>query len=409
MTGRAGAGAAWLAIACLVAIAPASTSLRSRAEPFDAARSRQAPAPRASQASADQWSMFRGSAALTGVAGTTLPQPLALRWSFQAKDGVGSSAAIADGTVYVGSMDGVLHAIDVATGKERWQYRAAGPIEESSPAVSAGLVFVGDTSGAVHAVDAQTGRGRWTFKTEAEIRSSPNPVGDKVYIGSYDEHLYCLQAATGSLVWKFHTDGPVHGTPSFDSGVIYISGCDEYLRAIEAGTGRQRFAVSLGSNAGASAAVENGFAYVGTMGNEVLGIDLTRRRVKWTYRHPTRSFPFYASAALAPDRIVVGGRDKMVHCLLRANGRAAWTFLTRARVESSPLIAGNRVFVGSNDGTLYELDLATGKKAWQFTAGAALAASPAAAGGVLVIGSEDGVVYCFGEGRGGERREDGRR
>ncbi len=178
--GRAG----WLAIVCLVAVAPAS--------------------PKRSQPGREGgWPMFRGSAALTGVADTTLPQPLALRWSFQAKDAVGSSAAIADGTVYVGSMDGLLHAIDVATGKERWQYQAAGPIEESSPAVSGGLVFVGDVSGVVHAVDAQTGRRRWTFKTEAEIRSSPNPVGDKVYIGSYDQNLYCLQAATGAVVWKF--------------------------------------------------------------------------------------------------------------------------------------------------------------------------------------------------------------
>jgi hypothetical protein len=40
--------------------------------------------------------------------------------------------------------------------------------------------------------------------------------------------------------------------------------------------------------------------------------------------------------------VVVGGRDKMVHGLtLRAK---AWTFATRARVESSPAIAGGRVF-----------------------------------------------------------------
>jgi outer membrane protein assembly factor BamB len=86
----------------------------------------------------------------------------------------------------------------------------------------------------------------------------------------------------------------------------------------------------------------------------------------------------------------------MVHCLARSTGREVWTYLTRARVESSPLITGNRVFVGSNDGNLYELDLATGKKNWEFAAGSALSASPAASQGALVIGSEDGVLYCFG-------------
>ena len=53
---------------------------------------------------------------------------------------------------------------------------------------------------------------------------------------------------------------------------------------------------------------------------------------------------------------VVGGRDRLVHALDRATGKVAWTFTTRARVESSPLVAGRRVFVGSNDGVLYELE-----------------------------------------------------
>jgi outer membrane protein assembly factor BamB len=344
----------------------------------------------------DAWPRFRGSAALSGVSDTSLPAPLRLRWTYEAKDAIGSSAAIADGTVYVGSMDGRLHAVDLATGKMRWQYQTAGPVEESSPAVREGVVYVGDVNGVFHAVDAGTGRPRWTFKTDAEIRSSPNWEGERIYFGSYDQHLYCLSAVTGALIWKYRTEGPVHATPAIDRGIVYVSGCDEQLHAIDAATGRQLYALPLGAYAGASAVVRDETAYVGTFGNEVLGVDLKRRVVRWTYRHPTRNFPFYSSAALAGDRVVVGGRDKMVHCLTRSTGRAVWTFLTRARVESSPLVDGNRVFIGSNDGILYELNLATGRKVWEFTAGAALSASPAAAAGVLVIGSQDGVLYGFG-------------
>jgi outer membrane protein assembly factor BamB len=141
--------------------------------------------------------------------------------------------------------------------------------------------------------------------------------------------------------------------------------------------------------------VSGGHAYVGTFGNEVVAVDMAKRAVRWRYAHPTRSFPFYASAAVTADRVIVGGRDKLVHALNRSTGKPVWTFTTRARVESSPLVAGNRVFVGSNDGVLYGLDLASGKKVWEFVAGAPLSASPAAAGGALVIGSQDGVLYCF--------------
>jgi outer membrane protein assembly factor BamB len=85
-----------------------------------------------------------------------------------------------------------------------------------------------------------------------------------------------------------------------------------------------------------------------------------------------------------------------VRALDAATGKAAWTFATRARVDSSPAVSGGRVYVGSHDGRLYVLDVATGKKHWEFDAGAGLSASPAIAGGRVVIGSQDGRVYCFG-------------
>ncbi len=344
----------------------------------------------------DSWPMFRGTSALCGVSGAPLPQTLKLRWSYQAKDSIESSAAIVDGTVYAGSADGSLLALDLATGKVRWQYKTAGPVEESSPCVQNGTVYVGDLEGMLHAVDASTGRSRWTFKAGGEIKSSPNCAGNQVYFGSYDQSLYCLSAASGTKLWSFQTEGPVHCTPAVDKGRVYISGCDENLRAFDAATGKQLFSLPLGSYTGASAAVLDDQAVVGTFGNEVVCFDLRRRIVRWTYRHAARHFPFYSSAALTADKVVVGGRDKMVHCLERSTGKQVWTFLTKSRVESSPLIVGNRVFVGSNDGILYELDLTTGRKVWDFNSAAPLSASPASAQGALVIGSQDGVLYCFG-------------
>jgi outer membrane protein assembly factor BamB len=106
-------------------------------------------------------------------------------------------------------------------------------------------------------------------------------------------------------------------------------------------------------------------------------------------------FPYYSWAAVTSPGVVLGGRDKVVHGL-RVSGKAAWTFATRARVESSPAIAGGRVYVGSNDGRFYVLSLSSGAKLWEFNAGAPLSASPAIANGRIVIGSQDGRLYCFG-------------
>jgi outer membrane protein assembly factor BamB len=220
-------------------------------------------------------------------------------------------------------------------------------------------------------------------------------VSDRVLIGSYDEHLYCLSTRDGSLLWKFKTNGPVHSTPSISDGMAFIAGCDEVFRAIRISNGKEVFNVSSGSYTGASPALRFGAAFYGTFDNEVLSVNLEKREIMWRYEHPQRKFPFYSSAAVSTTRVVVGGRDKMVHGLSLA-GKGLWTFATRARVESSPAIAGDRVFVGSNDGRFYVLSLSDGTKLWEFDAGAALSASPAIANGRIVIGSQDGRLYCFG-------------
>ena len=151
----------------------------------------------------------------------------------------------------------------------------------------------------------------------------------------------------------------------------------------------------MGAYVASSAAVHADRAYVGTFGNEVLGVDLKAGKVRWRYQHAERKFPFYASPAVTDQAVVIGGRDKLVHALDPDTGAPLWTFAAGSRVDSSPTIAGDRVYFGA--GALIALELATGAEVWRFETGAPIAASPAIAAGRLVIGATDGVLYCFGQ------------
>jgi outer membrane protein assembly factor BamB len=324
-------------------------------------------APLAAQTPAPAWSQFRGTARLSGVATAAPPATLAVKWTYDAGESVESSAAIADGVVYVGSTKGELLALDLETGKLRWKY-ATGPngfIGESSPAVHDGAVFVGDLAGTVHAVSAADGKKLWTFATDGEVKSSPVVVDDLVVIGSYDTHLYALDRRSGKVRWKVQTDGPVHATAAVHNGLVYIAGCDERFRAVRATDGKVMFEIALGSYTGASTAIDGERAFVGTFDADVFALDLKTRKVAWSYRDPDRQFPYYSSAALdtaaGKTRVIVGGRDKAIHAIDAATGKPAWKFVTRARVDSSPALAGGRVYVGSSDGKLYVLDAASGE------------------------------------------------
>src|ERR1041385_4971150 len=344
---------------------------------------------------ADNWSQLRGNHQLTGVSESKVPESLKPVWTYDAGDSIESSAAIVGSTVFVGSQKGELVALSLDNGSVYWKFPTGSPIGESSPAYGNGVVYIGDLGGWLNALNASDGKKLWAFKTNGEIKSSPVVVGDRLLIGSYDEFLYCLSTKDGSVLWKFKTNGPVHSPPSITNGMAFIAGCDEVFRAIRIADGKQVFNVSSGSYTGASPALRNGAAFYGTFDNEVLSVNLAQKQIAWRYEHPVKKFPYYSSAAVTATQVVVGGRDKMVHGLTSA-GKEAWTFTTRARVESSPAIADGRVFVGSNDGRFYVLNLTSGAKVWEFDAGGPLAASPAIANGRIVIGSQDGKLFCFG-------------
>ncbi|UCD28507.1 MAG: PQQ-binding-like beta-propeller repeat protein, partial [Planctomycetota bacterium] len=347
------------------------------------------------QRGAANWPMFRGNPQLTGVAKTTLPKKLQLRWKFEAPAEVESSAAIIDGMVYIGCHDGFLYALNLATGTVKWKYEATESIR-SSPCVVGNNVFFGDSGGVFHAVKIRDGSGKWTFQTDGEIISSTNYMEGKLLFGSYDGYLYCVAAGDGKLIWKTETEGRIHGTPGIAGDKVLVAGCDEDLHVFRLNDGANIGTVNMGSFSGASAAIRGSRVYVGTFNNEVISVDWENKQIAWNYKHPERDFPFYASAAVTDKLVIIGGRDKIVHALDADTGKARWTFTTKDKIDASPVIVGQRVFVGSMDGILYGLDLTSGKEVWRFEAGSPFFASPAVGEGTLIVGTEDGILYCFG-------------
>lgn len=350
------------------------------------------------------WTSFRGNPQLTGVADSQLSENPQLRWTFQADDIIESTAAVSDGIVYIGALDGVLYAIDAATGEKRWTYQTGSSIK-ASPAVSDGVAYFGDGDGVFHAVDINTQKRIWQFTTEGEIISSANLVANAVLFGSYDGFLYCLNRQNGALHWKFETEGYVHGTPGVwtqianDSGETtdsaILTGCDSYLRVINIKDGTQTRQVELGAYVGASPAISKNKVYCGTYGTEILAVALDTGEISWRYQHPKRRFPFFASAALTENILIIGGRDKLVHALTPATGETRWTYTAKSRIESSAVIVGTRAFLGTTRGLFLALDTNTGESVWEFQTGSAIVASPSVAEGKIYIGTEDGLLYCF--------------
>ncbi|MBL9190377.1 MAG: S8 family serine peptidase [Opitutaceae bacterium] len=127
----------------------------------------------------------------------------ARRWVYAgASLGTSSSPALSpDGaTVYFAGYDGLLHAVNTTTGGVRWTYRLGAEVRASSPAVDAnGVVYIGCYDGLVHAIDGD-GRLVRTFATGSLIRSSPGIGGRTLAFGSNDGNVYAFDLGVGVAV-----------------------------------------------------------------------------------------------------------------------------------------------------------------------------------------------------------------
>lgn len=346
---------------------------------------------------ATNWPMFRGNPQLTGVAEAKVPTKPTLKWTFKSGAEVKSSPAIVGGKVFFGSGDSNLHCLNLADGKPVWSFKSDGPIE-SSPLVLDGRVYFGTANTNVYALDAATGKQLWSYGLEDKILSSPNWVqtGDTkaILVGGYDFKLYSFDAVTGKTNWVFETGNYINGSPAIGDGVTAFGGCDAIVHVVDVLKGAKQKEIDAGAYIAASGALVDGKLYVGHYENAFLCVDLKEGKIAWTYKD--RAFPYFSSPAVTKDRVVVGGRDKRLHCLKRETGEQVWVFATRGKVDSSPVVADGKVIVGSDDGRLYMVSLSDGKELWQYEIGQPVQSSPAVVDGHIVIGAEDGSVYCFG-------------
>jgi outer membrane protein assembly factor BamB len=157
-------------------------------------------------------------------------------WEFETGDDVRSSPAIgSDGTVYVGSWDGNLYAINGKSGVKLWEFETGGNVT-SSPAIgSDGTVYVGSWDGNLYAINGKSGVKLWEFETGGEVYSSPAIGSDgTVYIASYDKKLYAINGKSGVKLWEFETGDDVRSSPAIGSdGTVYVISDQKNILALD--------------------------------------------------------------------------------------------------------------------------------------------------------------------------------
>ena len=154
------------------------------------------------------------------------------KWDFETGGVVGSSPTVVEDTVYFGSGDGNLYAVDTSSGEQEWRFETGGAVD-SSPTVTDNTVYFGSYDNNLYAVDTSSGEQEWDFETADAVASSPTVVGDTVYVGSGDGNLYAVETSSGELKWSFGTGDFVFSSPTVVDGTVYFG--SDNLYAVETG------------------------------------------------------------------------------------------------------------------------------------------------------------------------------
>ena len=191
----------------------------------------------------DDWPMLGHDAARRGGTDDSLRLPLTRKWYRLFPDeGIqsGVQPIIAGSRVYLGTLAGILHAMDAETGQDAWTFQAGGPILHAA-AAAGGLVVFGAADGIVYAIRAADGQAAWKFPTAAAVWNAPAIHEGLVLIGSRDGRLYALDAKTGQARWAAETGAPVLNSPAVDarSGRVYVGSETMRVHALGLADGRE--------------------------------------------------------------------------------------------------------------------------------------------------------------------------
>jgi outer membrane protein assembly factor BamB len=342
--------------------------------------------------STSPWPMFRHDVSHTGLS-PFIRSPTLTRWQFSAGDWVSSSPAIgSDGTVYVGSDDQNLYAIN-PDGTKKWSFLTEGHVY-SSPAIgSDGTIYVGSFDHRLYAIKPD-GTLKWKYATGDSIYSSPAIGSDgTVYVGSFDHALYAINPS-GTMKWSFITGGSIAlSSPAIGSdGTIYVGSFDHKLYAINP-EGTMKWSFTTGYDIESSPAIgSDGTVYVGSDDRNLYAIN-SDGSIKWKL---TTGDMISSSPAIGSDGTVYVGSDDQNLYAVNPDGMKKWSFSTGDIVLSSPAIGSDgTIYVGSYDHTLYAIN-PNGTMKWNFITGGQILSSPAiGSDGTVYVGGVDNNLYAI--------------
>jgi len=288
-----------------------------------------------------------------------------------------SGGVVVDGTLFLGSMEGSLVAVNTSDGACQWSDQitittsggfgcacttsSAGVAIYGTPAVAGDLVYIGGYNGKIYAFDSSSLQKRWVYPPEGNLQpivSGPVVALGKVYFGGSDGKVYALKADTGVEAWEpFQTGDKIWSTPVIDDGTVYISSFDKKVYALNATTGKKKWqTVEVGGAIVSTPLVYNNTVYFGSFDRYFYAVDATDGSLKWKSEVEAGSW-FWAKPVIYNNTIYAPCLDGKVYILDAESGHELIGAIDLGSpVSSSPVLIDGSIVIVSEGGEVYSIN-----------------------------------------------------
>ncbi|KAM7157633.1 beta-alanine-activating enzyme isoform 1-T1 [Molossus nigricans] len=241
-------------------------------------------------------------------------------------------------TVYIGSHSHRMMAVDLYSGKVKWEQILGDRIESSACVSKCGnFIVVGCYNGSVYVLKSSNGEKYWMFTTEDAVKSSAtmDPTTGVLYLGSHDQHAYALDIYEKKCVWKLKCGGTVFSSPCLNliPHHLYFATLGGLLLAVNPATGNRVWKHSCGKPLFSSPRCCLQYVCIGCVDGNLLCFTHFGEQV-WQF---STSEPIFSSPcpSTSEQEIFFGSHDCFIYCC-SMKGHLQWKFETTSKVYSTP-------------------------------------------------------------------------
>lgn len=245
--------------------------------------------------------------------------------------------------------------------EKAWEFKADSNIKEPGPIAACDMIFFGSKDGLIYALDAASGQKKWTFRMGKSLKLPLSTEDGIIFAASEDKNFYAVDAQTGQKRWQFFTgndfgdwSGHIWIGPIVANDAVYIATKDKNLHALDVRTGKERWQFATGGDI-SPPAVGRDSVFFGSKDKRVYALQTGNGKKIWESKTDHEK---YSSPILADDKVLIAGDDDL-YALDPSSGKILWTVKKVLHYQGLPAVTGGLAFCTKE---LEVIDVATGKE-----------------------------------------------